>query len=89
MQIGFRRPDNRDIDWLRIRSQQRLLQMVGWNPIPFAQQTLGKGKLRTALETHLVCESSLLPRAKGVFIFPVDLNEEQGTGGRIHGFGRI
>ena len=75
MQIGFRRPDNCDIDWLRIRSQQRLLQMVGWNPVPFAQQTLGKGKFRMALETHLDYESSLLPRAKGVFMIPVDLNE--------------
>ena len=58
-----------------IRSQQRLLQMVGWNPVPFAQQTLGKGKFRMALETHFDYESSLLPRAKGVFIVPVDLNQ--------------
>jgi hypothetical protein len=58
-----------------IRSKQRLLQMVGWNPAPFAQQTLGKGKFRMALETHFDYESSLLPRAKGVFIIPVDLNE--------------
>ena len=58
-----------------IRSQQRLLQMVGWNPVPFAQQTLDKGKFRMALETHFDYESPLLPRAKAVFIVPVDLNK--------------
>ena len=57
-----------------IQSQQRLLQMVGWNPVPFAQQNLGDGKFLVAVETHFDYESSLLPRAKGVYIVPVDLN---------------
>ena len=56
-----------------IRSQQRLLQMVGWNPVPFAQHTLGDGRFLVAVETHFDYESSLLPRAKGVYIVPVDL----------------
>ncbi|MCH7712910.1 MAG: hypothetical protein IIC99_04735 [Chloroflexi bacterium] len=56
-----------------IQSQQRLLQMVGWNPVPFAQHTLGDGKFLVAVETHFDYESSLLPRAKGVYIVPVDL----------------
>ena len=57
-----------------IQSQQRLLQMVGWNPVPFAQHTLGGGRFLVAVETHFDYESSLLPRAKGVYIVPVDLN---------------
>ena len=57
-----------------IQSQQRLLQMVGWNPVPFAQHTLGEGRFVMAVETHFDYESSLLPRAKGVYIVPVDLN---------------
>jgi hypothetical protein len=48
--------------------------MVGWNPVPFAQQTLGGGRFLVAVETHFDYESSLLPRAKGVYIVPVDLN---------------
>ncbi len=58
-----------------IQSQQRLLQMVGWNPVPFAQHTLGGGRFLVAVETHFDYESSLLPRAKGVYIVPVDLNQ--------------
>ena len=53
--------------------QERLLQMVGWNPVPFALQRLGDGRFRVAVETHYNYESSLLPRAKGVYIVPVDL----------------
>ncbi len=56
-----------------VRSRKRLLQMVGWNPVPFAVQKLGDGKFLVAAETHLEYESSLLPRAKGVYILPVDL----------------
>ena len=60
-----------------VRSRQRLLQMVGWNPVPFAVQKLGDGKFRVAAETYLDYESSLLPRAKGVYILPVDLEQTQ------------
>ena len=55
--------------------QDRLLQMVGWNPVPFAIQRLSDQKFRIAVETHFNYESSLLPRAKGVYIVPVDLEE--------------
>ena len=53
--------------------QERLLQMVGWNPVPFAVQRLSDTRFRVAVETHFNYESSLLPRAKGVYIVPVDL----------------
>ena len=53
--------------------QERLLQMVGWNPVPFAVQRLSDARFRVAVETHFNYESSLLPRAKGVYIVPVDL----------------
>ena len=53
--------------------QERLLQMVGWNPVPFAVQRLSNTRFRVAVETHFNYESSLLPRAKGVYIVPVDL----------------
>ena len=53
--------------------QERLLQMVGWNPVPFAVQRLSDSRFRVAVETHFNYESSLLPRAKGVYIVPVDL----------------
>jgi len=57
-----------------IEYQERLLQMVGWNPVPFAIQELSDQKFRVAVETFFDYESSLLPRAKGVYIVPVDLN---------------
>ena len=47
-----------------IESKERLLQMVGWNPVPFATQTLSDGRVRVAIETHLNYENSLLPRPK-------------------------
>ena len=53
-------------------SKERLLQMVGWNPVPFAMQTLIDGRVRVAVETHLNYENSLLPRAKGVYLLNVD-----------------
>ena len=59
-----------------IESRERLLQMVGWNPVPFAVQTLADGRVRVAVETHLNYESSLLPRAKGVYLLDVDTGRE-------------
>ena len=47
--------------------------MVGWNPVPFAIQEISDTEFRVAVETHFNYESSLLPRAKGVYIVPVDL----------------
>ena len=57
-------------------SKKRLLQMVGWNPVPFAWQQLPDHRFRVAVETHFNYESSLLPRAKGVYIIPVDAGAE-------------
>ena len=59
------------LDW-EVSRKERLLQMVGWNPVPFALQRLDGGRFRVAVETHLNYESSLLPRAKGVYIVPVE-----------------
>ena len=56
----------------RVASKERLLRMVGWNPVPFARQTLADGRVRVAVETHLNYENSLLPRAKGVYLLNVD-----------------
>jgi hypothetical protein len=56
-----------------IEHQERLLQMVGWNPVPFAIQRLSDTRFQVAVETHFNYESSLLPRAKGVYLVPVDL----------------
>ena len=56
----------------RVASKERLLRMVGWNPVPFARQTLADGRVRVAVETHLNYENSLLPRAKGVYLLTVD-----------------
>ena len=56
----------------RVASQERLLRMVGWNPVPFARQNLADGRVRVAVETHLNYENSLLPRAKGVYLLTVD-----------------
>lgn len=55
-----------------IERKERLLRMVGWNPVPFAIQTLDQGRFRVAVETHLNYENSLLPRAKGVYLLDVD-----------------
>ena len=57
----------------RVASKERLLRMVGWNPVPFARQTLADGRVRVAVETHLNYENSLLPRAKGVYLLTVDV----------------
>jgi hypothetical protein len=58
-----------------IEHQERLLQMVGWNPVPFAIQEISDTQFQVAVETHFNYESSLLPRAKGVYIVPVDLSD--------------
>ncbi|MFQ6030206.1 MAG: hypothetical protein ACE5Q6_22255, partial [Dehalococcoidia bacterium] len=55
-----------------IERQERLLQMVGWNPVPFGWQQLSDTEFRVAVETHFNYESSLLPRAKGVYFVPVN-----------------
>ena len=57
-----------------IEREERLLQMVGWNPVPFGWQRLSDTQYRVLVETHYNYESSLLPRAKGVYIIPVDLS---------------
>ena len=46
--------------------------MVGWNPVPFAYQKVGEHSYIILSETHFNYESSLLERAKGVYIVPVD-----------------
>ncbi len=56
----------------QVTRKERLLQMVGWNPVPFALQRLDGDRFMVAVETHLNYESSLLPRAKGVYIVPVE-----------------
>ena len=59
-----------------IERSERLLQMVGWNPVPFGWQKLSDTEYRMLVETHYNYESSLMPRAKGVYIVPVDLAAE-------------
>ena len=57
-----------------IEKSERLLQMVGWNPVPFGWQRLSDTEYRMLVETHYNYESSLLPRAKGVYIIPVNFS---------------
>ena len=59
-----------------IEKSERLLQMVGWNPVPFGWQKLSDTEYRILVETHYNYESSLMPRAKGVYIVPVSLTAE-------------
>ena len=59
-----------------IEKSERLLQMVGWNPVPFGWQKLSDTEYRMLVETHYNYESSLMPRAKGVYIIPVSLTAE-------------
>ena len=59
-----------------IEKSERLLQMVGWNPVPFGWQKLSDTEYRMLVETHYNYESSLMPRAKGVYIIPVTLADE-------------
>ena len=58
-----------------VERKERLLQMIGWNPVPFAMQRLSDTEFRIGVETHFNYESSLLPRAKGVFFVPVDTSQ--------------
>ncbi len=55
-----------------VESAARLLRMVGWNPVPFAIQRRGVHEFIVAVETHYNYEASLLPRAKGVYLLPVE-----------------
>ena len=59
-----------------IEKSERLLQMVGWNPVPFGWQKLSDTEYRMLVETHYNYESSLMPRARGVYIVPVNLSSE-------------
>ena len=59
-----------------VEKSERLLQMVGWNPVPFGWQKLSETEYRMLVETHYNYESSLMPRAKGVYIIPVSLTDE-------------
>ena len=59
-----------------VDKSERLLQMVGWNPVPFGWQKLSDTEYRMLVETHYNYESSLMPRAKGVYIIPVSLADE-------------
>jgi hypothetical protein len=59
-----------------VEKSERLLQMVGWNPVPFGWQKLSDTEYRMLVETHYNYESSLMPRAKGVYIIPVNLAGE-------------
>ncbi len=59
-----------------VEKSERLLQMVGWNPVPFGWQKLSETQYRMLVETHYNYESSLMPRAKGVYIIPVSLTGE-------------
>ena len=56
----------------RVVHRERLVRMMGWNPVPFAVQRISEREFRVAVETHFDYESSLFPRAKGVYIVPVD-----------------
>jgi hypothetical protein len=58
-----------------VERKERLLQMVGWNPVPFAMQRLSDDEFIIGVETHFNYESSLLPRAKGVYFVAVDTSE--------------
>lgn len=55
-----------------VERRERLLRMVGWNPAPFGWQKTGEHQFLVAVETYFNYESSLLPRALGVYLVPVD-----------------
>ncbi|MBI2166029.1 MAG: hypothetical protein HYU29_06455 [Chloroflexi bacterium] len=55
----------------RVLSKERLLRMVGWNPVPFGIQRVSSREERVLVETHYNYENSLTDRAKGVFIVTV------------------
>ena len=76
MTANFLRVNDAGID-STLESKGRLLRMVGWNPVPFAWQDLSGHKFMVAVETHFNYESSLLPRAKGVYIIPVDTSPKK------------
>jgi hypothetical protein len=55
-----------------VERKERLLQMVGWNPVPFAWQRTSDNEFRVGVETYYNYESSLLPRAQAVYFVSVD-----------------
>lgn len=57
----------------KLISKERLISMVGWNPVPFAYQKISDEEMLVLVETYYNYESYLVPRAKGVYITTVSL----------------
>ncbi|MBM3942588.1 MAG: hypothetical protein FJ316_06650 [SAR202 cluster bacterium] len=58
-----------------VEQRERLRRMVGWNPVPFGWQKTGDHQFLVAVETFFNYESSLLPRALGVYLVPVETSK--------------
>lgn len=63
----------------KVEGKERLLRMAGWNPVPFAIQQVGEHRFRVLVETFYDYRSSLLPRAKGVYIVSVETSMQKGS----------
>ncbi|MCS7207559.1 MAG: hypothetical protein NZ951_06490 [Dehalococcoidia bacterium] len=61
----------------QVERRERLMRMVGWNPVPFALHQVGEGRVMVFLQTHYDYYTSLLPRAKGVYRVVVDTHPTQ------------
>jgi len=56
-------------------AKERLIRMVGWNPVPFAHQQISDEEIKIYIETYLNFESEVVPRVKGVYTVLVGTNE--------------
>jgi len=59
----------------KLVEKERLIKMVGWNPVPFAYQKTSDEEIKIYIETYLNFESEVVPRAKGVYTVLVSTNE--------------
>ena len=51
----------------KLVEKERLIKMVGWNPVPFAYQKTSDEEIKIYIETYLNFESEVVPRVKGVY----------------------
>jgi len=51
--------------------KERLIRMVGWNPVTFAYDRISNEEMFVYVQAYYNFESEVVPRVRGVYIVPV------------------
>ncbi len=54
--------------------KERLVRMIGWNPVPFAYEWTSPEEILVYVETYFNFESEVVPRVKNVYAVPLKLS---------------